>query len=100
VIGVTLDRQVLAITERLRVVLARAMRDDEMEQVRRMFGIRESKGTSAVRAWLTERLRVGRAYAADPDAPDHAWLRRELNQACAAYEAAVGERMGPSSSST
>ena len=49
---------------------------------------------------ITEMLRLGRAGAADPDGPDQAWLRRELDQACASYEVAVGERMGPSSSST
>jgi hypothetical protein len=67
--------------------------EDEMELVRAMFGIHRSSGViAAFRAWVAARARY---RAADPRAPDHEWLRREMDRLCSAYEAAVAEAHGP-----
>jgi hypothetical protein len=87
------DRHVLAIPEKLQAAFEQAARDDEMDPIRAIFGIRKSSGLiSAIRAWLGAPSRY-RAF--EPGAPDHEWLRREMERLCAAYEAAVGEEHAP-----
>ena len=64
-----------------------------MEVIRAMFGIHKSSSViSAFRAWLAAQNRY---QDSEPGAPDHEWLRREMDRMCAAYEAAVGEEHGP-----
>ena len=68
------ERQVLALAQRLRVALDRDARDEQMEVIR---------------------AAQSRYRASEPGAPDHDWLRREMDRMCEAYEAAVGEEHGP-----
>jgi hypothetical protein len=87
------ERQVLALAERLRLALDRDARDEQMEVIRAMFGIHKSSSViSAFRAWLAAQSRY---RDSEPGAPDHEWLRREMDRMCEAYEAAVGEQHGP-----
>lgn len=87
------EHKVMALSERLHVAIERGAPDEDMESVRAMFGIHNSRGViSKFRAWLGARDRY---RATDPKAPNHEWLRREMGRACAEYEAVVGEPPGP-----
>jgi hypothetical protein len=49
---------------------------------------RTSDMIAAFRAWLDARVRDD---VSAPGAPDHEWLRREMERMCGAYEAAIGQ---------
>ncbi|MGH2465564.1 MAG: hypothetical protein ACRDGI_08890 [Candidatus Limnocylindrales bacterium] len=87
------ERQVLALAEWLRSAMELGARNEEEMLIHVMDAIhRSSDVIAAFRAWLGARSRY---QASDPSAPDHDWLRCEMERLCAAYEAAVGEAHGP-----